>query len=263
MGLGAAAAALATDDRLAAEETDGRRLTERVLALAGGLEGVQVYGDPDAPAPPPRVPRHRRHRAPGGAARAGPGRHRRPLRAARAPPRVWRTPRCWPPWAPTPTGPCASRWDGPPPTPTSTPSPRCCPARSSASGPCVPRLRDAPRPPSRTPGRRRVVRAGAGGRRADPGVGAARAPAAALQRVAGGRAQPEPGHRHRHGVAATAGRGRRRARRTLAGRGHPRPQRPRGRVARVRPARHPRAPRPTPWPPPGSRPWSPGTSARS
>jgi cysteine desulfurase len=46
MGLGAAAGVLAGDERLAAEQADGRRLTDRVLDLASGLVGVRVYGDP-------------------------------------------------------------------------------------------------------------------------------------------------------------------------------------------------------------------------
>lgn len=45
-GLGAAAAALAEDGRLDAEATEARRLTDRVLAAVGDLEGVRVHGDP-------------------------------------------------------------------------------------------------------------------------------------------------------------------------------------------------------------------------
>jgi cysteine desulfurase len=45
-GLGAAAAALLDGDRLAAEEAEGRRLTDRVLAAVEGLDGVRVHGDP-------------------------------------------------------------------------------------------------------------------------------------------------------------------------------------------------------------------------
>lgn len=43
-GLGAAASALA--ERLDAEAAEARRLTDRVLAAAAGLEGVRVHGDP-------------------------------------------------------------------------------------------------------------------------------------------------------------------------------------------------------------------------
>ena len=43
------------------------------------LDGVTFYGDRIAAAPPPRVPRHRRRRAAGRAARPRPGRHRRAL----------------------------------------------------------------------------------------------------------------------------------------------------------------------------------------
>lgn len=48
VGFGAACAALAADDRLAAEEADARRLTDRVLAAVAsdpGLDGVHPYGD--------------------------------------------------------------------------------------------------------------------------------------------------------------------------------------------------------------------------
>lgn len=46
VGLGAAAAELAVDDGLAAEVLSARRLTERVVAAANALDGVEVYGDP-------------------------------------------------------------------------------------------------------------------------------------------------------------------------------------------------------------------------
>ncbi len=45
-GLGAAAAAVADDGRLAAEEAEARRLTDRVLAGVADVEGVAVHGDP-------------------------------------------------------------------------------------------------------------------------------------------------------------------------------------------------------------------------
>ena len=47
---------------------------------AAALDGVRVYGDPVDRAAPPRLPRHRRRRAPGRAARPRPGRRRRALR---------------------------------------------------------------------------------------------------------------------------------------------------------------------------------------
>jgi cysteine desulfurase len=52
-GFGAACAALAAGDRLAAEGADQRRLTDRVLAALGGdgLDGLVVYGDPDGRLP--------------------------------------------------------------------------------------------------------------------------------------------------------------------------------------------------------------------
>jgi len=52
-GFGAACAALAARDRLAAEAADQRRLTERILAALGGdgLDGLVVYGDPDGRLP--------------------------------------------------------------------------------------------------------------------------------------------------------------------------------------------------------------------
>lgn len=50
-GFGAAAAELTADGRLDAEAVDGRRLTDRVLAAAGVLDGVAVYGDPVGRAP--------------------------------------------------------------------------------------------------------------------------------------------------------------------------------------------------------------------
>lgn len=50
-GFGAACAALATDDRMAAEAADARRRTDRVLAAAGSLDGVRVHGDPADRAP--------------------------------------------------------------------------------------------------------------------------------------------------------------------------------------------------------------------
>jgi cysteine desulfurase len=43
-GFGAAASALVEGDRLAAEATEQRRLTDRVLAAVDGLDGVVVYG---------------------------------------------------------------------------------------------------------------------------------------------------------------------------------------------------------------------------
>jgi len=46
MGLGAAAAALATDDLRATEEAASRRLTGRVLDAITALEGVHGFGDP-------------------------------------------------------------------------------------------------------------------------------------------------------------------------------------------------------------------------
>ena len=46
VGFGAACAALATDDRLEAEATEHRRLTDRVLDAVPRLDGVGVYGDP-------------------------------------------------------------------------------------------------------------------------------------------------------------------------------------------------------------------------
>jgi cysteine desulfurase len=45
-GLGAAASALGDGNRLAVEARQSRRWTERILALAAGLERVSVYGDP-------------------------------------------------------------------------------------------------------------------------------------------------------------------------------------------------------------------------
>jgi cysteine desulfurase len=45
-GLGAAASALASDGRLAQEEAESRRLTDRVLGAVAGIEGVRVHGDP-------------------------------------------------------------------------------------------------------------------------------------------------------------------------------------------------------------------------
>jgi cysteine desulfurase len=52
-GFGAACAALAAGDRLAAEGADQRRLMDRVLAALGGdgLDGLVVYGDPDGRLP--------------------------------------------------------------------------------------------------------------------------------------------------------------------------------------------------------------------
>ena len=52
-GFGAACAALAAGDRLAAEGADQRRLTDRILAAVGldGLDGLVVYGDPDGRLP--------------------------------------------------------------------------------------------------------------------------------------------------------------------------------------------------------------------
>jgi cysteine desulfurase len=52
-GFGAACAALAAGDRLAAERADQRRLTDRILAAVGrdGLDGLVVYGDPDGRLP--------------------------------------------------------------------------------------------------------------------------------------------------------------------------------------------------------------------
>ncbi len=46
MGLGAAAQALATDDRLAQEQARARAQTDRVLAAVASLDGVSPYGDP-------------------------------------------------------------------------------------------------------------------------------------------------------------------------------------------------------------------------
>lgn len=46
VGLGAACAALATDDRLTAECEAARRRTDRVLDAATSLDGVRAYGDP-------------------------------------------------------------------------------------------------------------------------------------------------------------------------------------------------------------------------
>ncbi len=54
VGFGAACGALAADDRLATEEADSRRLTDRVLAAVAtdpGLAGVHPYGDLDRRAP--------------------------------------------------------------------------------------------------------------------------------------------------------------------------------------------------------------------
>jgi cysteine desulfurase len=45
VGFGAAASALVEGDRLAAEASEQRRLTDRVLAAVDGLDGVVVYGD--------------------------------------------------------------------------------------------------------------------------------------------------------------------------------------------------------------------------
>ncbi len=50
-GLGAVAAALATDDRLDDEATRSRRLTDRVLEAARAIDGVSIYGDPDGRVP--------------------------------------------------------------------------------------------------------------------------------------------------------------------------------------------------------------------
>ena len=50
------------------------------LARRRELDGVRRLRRPRRPAAAPRVPRRRRHRAAGGAARPRPGRHRRPLR---------------------------------------------------------------------------------------------------------------------------------------------------------------------------------------
>ncbi|HYI62170.1 MAG TPA: cysteine desulfurase family protein [Acidimicrobiales bacterium] len=50
-GLGAAAATLAADGRLPAEEAESRRLTERVLAGVAALDGVRVHGDPEGRLP--------------------------------------------------------------------------------------------------------------------------------------------------------------------------------------------------------------------
>lgn len=45
-GLAAACAALVTDDCLAREAQQARRLTDRVVAAAADIQGVEVYGDP-------------------------------------------------------------------------------------------------------------------------------------------------------------------------------------------------------------------------
>ncbi len=47
LGFAAACVALATDDRLAAEASEARRLTDRVITGADALDGVSVYGDRD------------------------------------------------------------------------------------------------------------------------------------------------------------------------------------------------------------------------
>lgn len=47
VGLGAAAEALATGTRLDDEATDARRRTDRLRAIAAGVDGVTVYGDPE------------------------------------------------------------------------------------------------------------------------------------------------------------------------------------------------------------------------
>ena len=46
LGFGAAAAALLADDLLGGESTSNRRRTARIVEAAGGMEGVEVYGDP-------------------------------------------------------------------------------------------------------------------------------------------------------------------------------------------------------------------------
>lgn len=46
-GFGAACAALAAGETLAAEAAEQRRLTDRVLAVAAGLRGIRVHGDPN------------------------------------------------------------------------------------------------------------------------------------------------------------------------------------------------------------------------
>src|SRR5690606_8229893 len=46
VGFGAACAALAADARWRHEAAEQRRLTDRVLAAAADIEGVQIYGDP-------------------------------------------------------------------------------------------------------------------------------------------------------------------------------------------------------------------------
>ena len=77
---------------------------------------------------------------------------------------------------------------------------------------------------------------------------AARAPAAALQRLARARARRRPRRRHVARAAAAAPPRRARPRPRPAGRRHPRPQRPHRRDARVRRTGRSTPPRPTSWP---------------
>ena len=88
------------------------------------------------PAPTPHgVPGRRRGRGRGRAPRARPGRDRRPLGLVVLLGVAGRPRPCSAPWVSTPSGRCACRWVGRPPTPTWTPSP---PPSPSSSPNCAP-----------------------------------------------------------------------------------------------------------------------------